>query len=57
MSVMPRILVVDDEPTISGMLYEVLKKKYSVNVVETGEAALKQIKQKWMKIGHSCKLF
>ncbi|MCH8981985.1 sigma-54-dependent Fis family transcriptional regulator, partial [candidate division KSB1 bacterium] len=45
MSVMPRILVVDDEPTISGMLYEVLKKKYSVNVVETGEAALKQIKQ------------
>jgi len=45
MSVMPRILVVDDEPTISGMLYEELKKKYSVNVVETGEAALKQIKQ------------
>ncbi|MCH6559453.1 sigma-54-dependent Fis family transcriptional regulator [candidate division KSB1 bacterium] len=45
MSVMPRILVVDDEPTISGMLYEGLKKKYSVNVVETGEAALKQIKQ------------
>jgi len=42
---MPRILVVDDEPTISDMLYEVLRKKYSVNVVETGNAALKQIKQ------------
>ncbi len=45
MSVMPKILVVDDEQTVSGMLYEVLKKKYSVKVVETGDAALKQIKQ------------
>jgi len=45
MSVTPKILVVDDEPTISSMLYEVLKNKYSVTVVETGGAALKQVKQ------------
>ena len=44
MSVTPKILVVDDEPTIRGMLYEELKHKYSVSVVETGEGALKKIK-------------
>jgi len=44
MSVTPKILVVDDEPTIRGMLYEELKHKYSVSVVETGKGALKKIK-------------
>ncbi|RMF57593.1 MAG: sigma-54-dependent Fis family transcriptional regulator [Calditrichaeota bacterium] len=43
---LPEILVVDDEPLISNMLYEALtKKKYGVTVTETGTAALEQLKK------------
>lgn len=41
----PKILVVDDEPIISEMLDEVLKKKYRVDIVDTGNSALQQIEQ------------
>lgn len=37
----PQILVVDDEPTISGMLNEVLcKKNYRVEIADTGKDAI-----------------
>ncbi len=37
----PSILVVDDEPMISGMLYEVLKKKsFNIKIADSGKQAL-----------------
>lgn len=37
----PNILVVDDEPIISGMLYEVLKKKpFNIKIADSGKQAL-----------------
>ncbi len=42
----PRILVVDDEPTISGMLSEALaRKNYKVTVADDGRKALESIKK------------
>lgn len=37
----PNILVIDDEPMISGMLYEVLKKKpFNIKIADNGKIAL-----------------
>lgn len=42
-----KILVVDDEPMISSMLYEVLhKKKYDVDIADDGKSALEKLNQK-----------
>ncbi|MFQ5822913.1 MAG: sigma-54-dependent transcriptional regulator [bacterium] len=44
---LPKILVIDDEPTICSMLFEALsKKKYQVTLAENGKEALDQIKNK-----------
>ena len=43
---LPNILVVDDEPTISGMLSEALgRRNYHVKVAENGKSALTSIKE------------
>jgi len=43
----PRILVVDDEPLISGMLFRVLrKKKFQVSTANTGRLAIEKIKNR-----------
>ena len=39
----PRILVVDDEPFLSEVLYEFLRKDYDVVSVRNGKDALKQL--------------
>ena len=37
---LPRLLVVEDDPSIAGMLIEVLSEQYEVDATETAEAAL-----------------
>ena len=42
----PKILVIDDEPMISGMLHETLRRKhYNVSVADTGQDGLEQIRK------------
>ena len=41
----PRVLVVDDEPNILRAMYLVLKSKFDVTIVESGDKAIEKIKQ------------
>jgi len=41
---LPRILIVDDEKAVRGLLTEVLAEKYECDAAESGEAALELIK-------------
>ncbi len=42
---MKRILVVDDDPSVRGLLIEVLQEQYAVSVACNGEEALEVIRQ------------
>ena len=41
----PRVLVADDEPNILRAMYLVLKSKFDVTIVESGDKAIEKIKQ------------